>query len=113
MKKSIMGRNKIPSITSDEHLLRETMVNMIGVSSLTALSPSSLFIAIEMLPLQTQIIYDKIYGRWIFTTEHEDDWASLLEGNHCSGANFSFVEKSPEIAMAKGIHYYYHTRIKQ
>ena len=108
-----MGRLKIPEITTDSDVLSQTIMDMLGVDRLRAWDAASLFEAQQMMPFTTYLVFDKIFGRWVFTNEDEDDWCRLMSGHHCSGPNFSFVESTPEMAMINGIHYYYHTRIKE
>lgn len=86
---------------------------MMGVEPLRVWDLSVLTEAMTKLPFSTELVFDKIFGRWIFTNEDEDDWSKLMEGHRVSGPNFTFVSKDPEGAIIRGIHYYYHTRIKQ
>lgn len=108
-----MGRLKTQEITDDLNVLALTISEMMDVSTSGAWDMAVLLDAMTKLPFTTEIIFDKIFGRWIFTNGHEDDWIHLMSGHKVSGPNFSFVSSQPDIAIIKGIHYYYHTRIKQ
>lgn len=108
-----MGKLKTPEITDDNTVLEKTIVEMMGVQPIRAMDPSVLFDAMTRLPFTTELVFDKIFGRWIFSNEDEDDWSKVMDGHKTSGPNFTFVERAPELAIIKGIHYYYHTRIKQ
>lgn len=108
-----MGKLKTPEITDDNTVLEKTIVEMMGVQPIRAMDPSVLFDAMTRLPFTTELVFDKIFGRWIFSNEDEDDWSKVMKGHHVSGPNFTFVADQPEQAIIRGIHYYYHTRIKQ
>ena len=106
-----MGKLKIQPITNDQKLMAETICEMLGISSHTsAFSMNTLVEAMKKLPVSTTLHFDKIYGRWIFANHHSDEWpATELVDYSVSGPNFAFSERSPELAIAKGIHYFYHT----
>lgn len=108
-----MGRLKTPEITDDIEVLKGTIVRLMDVSHLRALDASVLLEAMTRLPFTTELVFDKIFGRWIFSNVDEDDWSKVMKGHKVSGPNFTFVELTPEMAVIKGIHYYYHTRIDQ
>ena len=108
-----MGKLKIQPITADEKVLTQTIVDMMGVAPIKAFDPGALFGAMKMFPFSSEIFYDKIQGRWIYTNEPEDYWPDGQTGHNVSGPNFTFIEQEPEMAMIKGIHYYYHTKVKQ
>lgn len=108
-----MGRLKVPEITDDHTHLTKTIVEMMGVQPISAWDPAVLFDAMTRLPFTTEIVFDKIFGRWIFSNMDEDDWSKVMNGCQVSGPNFTFVADQPEQAIIRGIHYYYHTRIKQ
>ena len=110
---SNLSNRHILKFTDDETILRKTISEMMDVHPNGAFNLHILFNAMTMLPFKTEIIYDKIYGRWVFTNQHEDDWEKVEIGcNNTSGPNFTFTEQTPEMAMIKGMHYYYHTKLK-
>ena len=85
---------------------------MMDVSSSKALTLEVLFQAVAKLPLSTTIYFDKIFGRWIFTNQDQDDWPKMIRKAHkVAGPNFTFVDDVLEMALARGIYYYYHTKI--
>lgn len=108
-----MGKIKIQPITNDLTVLKKTIVGMMYVEPIKALDLGVLTDAMTRLPFNTELVYNKIYGYWIYTSQHEDEWSKLplLPFRTC-GPDFTFIESCPEMAIIKGIHYYYHTRIK-
>lgn len=112
--RGVVGKIKIQEITEDIEVMTRTISEMMHVSSNRSWEPSVLFDAMTRLPFNTEIIFDKIFGRWIFTNEDEDEWSRVTKGYHISGPNFTFVStESPEQAIVRGLHYYYHIRIKR
>lgn len=86
---------------------------MMDVSATKALSIETLLKAVTRLPLSTVLHFDKIYGRWIFSNQSDDEWPKLFRKAHkVAGPNFTFVDEIPEMAIARGIYYYYHTKLK-
>lgn len=99
--------------TESKPQLEATICEMMGVSAGKALSIEILLKAITRLPLNTVLHFDKIYGRWIFSSQSDDDWPKVTRKAHkVCGPSFTFVDEIPEMAIAKGIYYYYHTKIK-
>jgi hypothetical protein len=101
-------------ITESRTHLEETLSEMMDVSTTKALSIENLLKAMTKLPLSTVLHFDKIYGRWIFSNQDQDDWPKWIKKAHkVSGVNFTFVDEVPEMALAKGLYYYYHTKLKE
>ena len=100
-------------VTESRTQLEDTISEMMDVSVAKALSIEILLKAITKLPLSTVLHFDKIYGRWIFTNQDEDYWPRVVRSAHrVAGPNFTFIDEVPEMAIARGIYYYYHTKIK-
>lgn len=86
---------------------------MMDVKEDKALSIEILLKAITKLPLNTVLSFDKIYGRWIFSNQDSEEWPKCERVAHkVSGPNFTFVDTIPEMAIAQGVYYYYHTKIR-
>ena len=86
---------------------------MMDVTEAKALTIEILLKAVTKLPLNTVLHFDKIYGRWIFSNQSDDEWPKMHKRAHkVSGPNFTFVDEVPEMALARGIYYYYHTKLK-
>jgi hypothetical protein len=106
-------------VTSNRLAIEETIAEMMSVSQVKALSLETLLQAVAMLPLRTCLHYDKFYGRWIFSTQDESEWPKPnLKQPHksahkVSGPNFTFADEHPEMAIARGVYYYYHTKVKE
>ena len=100
-------------VTENQNQLEETLSEMMDVSLTKALSIEVLIKAVMRLPVRTTIHYDKIYGRWIFSNQDEDQWPRVIKKAHIiAGANFTFVDEVLETALARGIYYFYHTKVK-
>lgn len=101
-------------ITLNRIKLEETLSEMMDVPVWQALSLEVLMMAMMRLPLQTRLAYDKIFGRWIFSNQDEEDWPKeVRQGQRVSGPNFTFIADHPAMAIAQGVYYYYHTKIKE
>lgn len=101
-------------VTENRQLLEETLAEMMDVSITKSLSIEVLLQAVVKLPVRTTISYDKIYGRWIFTNQDEDLWPKMIRKTQVvAGANFIFIDEVVEMALARGIYYYYHTKVKE
>lgn len=91
----------------------ETICEMMSVQTHIALSINVLLQASRRLPFNTSLTYDHLNGRWIFSSCEDDDFIpDGIRGFHVSGPNFTFCDMSPDMAIARGIHYYYHLKIK-
>lgn len=105
-------------VTSNRITIEETLCEMMNVSPAKAWSLEVLLHAVTLLPIRTCLHYDKIYGRWIFTNQDEEDWPKPGFGTvtksayKAAGPNFTFVDEHPEMALGRGIYYYYHTRVR-
>lgn len=103
----------IVHVTENRHQLEETLSEMMDVSVTKALSIEVLTKAVMRLPVNSIIKYDKIFGRWIFSNQDEDYWPKMVKQGHVvSGANFTFIDEVLEVALARGIYYFYHTKVK-
>jgi len=101
-------------VTESRTKLEETISEMMGVKEAKALSIEILLRAIVRLPFNTVLSFDKIYGRWIFSNQADDEWPRWVRNAaKVSGVNFTFVDEIPEMAIARGIYYYYHTKIAE
>ena len=100
-------------VTESTSQLEETLSEMMDVSTTKALSIEVLVKAVMRLPVNTTINYDKIYGRWIFSNQDQDEWPRVIrKGHKVAGPNFTFIDEVLEVALARGIYYFYHTRVK-
>jgi hypothetical protein len=96
----------------DERVLSDTIREMLKKELRQPLDSANVIDCITMLPFQTLIYHDKIYGRWIVTNQHFDTIRASTKTTF-SGANFMVVEPTFEIAAARAVHYHYHTRMKE
>lgn len=100
-------------VTESRTLLEETLCEMMDVTEAKALTIETLTKAMMRLPIPSMLHFDKIYGRWIFTNQDQEEWPKVLRKAHkVSGPNFTFVDEVLEMALARGIYYYYHTKLK-
>lgn len=101
-------------VTESRVRLEQTICEMMEVSEYKALTVEVLLKAVTRLPLNTCIHFDKIFGRWIFSNQDQEEWPKAVRKAHkVSGPNFTFVDEVLENALARGIYYYYHTKIKE
>lgn len=85
---------------------------MMEVSPTKALTSEVLIKAVMRLPIRTTISYDKIFGRWIFSNQDEDEWPKAIRyADNAFGPNFTFIDEVFEQALARGVYYYYHTKV--
>ncbi len=59
---------------------------------------------IEKLQTSTTLYYDKMAGRWLFSSLHEDEWAHIVTKIE-SGVNFCFIGPMPESVIIDGLLY--------
>ena len=103
---------KIPLHTSDEEILSQTIRDIMGDQDLAhPLATTNLFMATERLHFSTHLYFDKMVGKWCFSSLPSSMWPAELVSAF-SGDDFTIVDYTAEKAMAKGIHYYFHLRIK-
>lgn len=102
---------KIKAITKDITEVESTIMQMMNVPRSKSLALETLMDGIMKMPFDVTIHYDKIWGLWFCSNQHEDDWPKEV-GHKTSGPNFTFVEMTSEMALAKAIHYYFHTQEK-
>jgi len=109
-----MGVLKIDPLTNDDEVIKDTICKLMGLKfRAKAFSFPILMNAIEKMPFCSTLSYNKIYGRWEFSNYQEGEWLSDKQKfNKVGGLNFTFAEANPETAIARGIHYYYHTKVK-
>ncbi len=98
--------------TRDSVAISETIAEMMDCKCTEAFSIDILTDAMTRLPFNTTLCFDKIYGRWIFSNQDESFWPNGLPDYQCYGPDFTFVDHTPDMAIARGIHYYYHKKIK-
>ena len=98
--------------TSDLKILNKTIVEMTGVSSGSwpISNLNVLFECVEKLPCQTNIFFDRDLGRWVFTDIYDE---YLVSQEFFQRENFVVVENSINIALARGIHYRYHKKLRE
>lgn len=103
---------KIPIHTNDEELLSQTICDIMGNQDLfKPLATTNLFMAMERLHFSTHLYFDKMQGKWCFSNLPEESWPKERRSDF-SGVNFIITEFTAEMAIAKGVHYYYHLKIK-
>ena len=101
-------------MTNDTEKLQATLSEMTGGPEHSALSLNNLTDAMIMLPFDTWLVFDKRFGRWMFSNEDRDDWPDpTFNNDRVSGPNFTFVDNNPEMVIARAIYYYYHLKIKE
>lgn len=104
---------KIPMHTRDEVLLSNSIRKVLDDESLAyPLGTSSLFMAMERLHFPTYLYFNKLFGMWCFSNLPENMWPLDFKDSF-AGANFTFFDVTAEMAAARGIHYYYHLKIKE
>jgi hypothetical protein len=101
-------------LSNDIDEITQTIMDLTGASRLKALGTDNLLNAMELLPFDTTLTWDKINGRYAFSNEGEDEWRLIEDqvGHQVYGPNFSFVGPDRELVIAKGLHYYYHKKQK-
>lgn len=103
---------KTPLITRDEELLSQTICDLMGDQDLfKPLATSNLFLAVERLHFSTHLYFDKMIGLWCFSSMSEECWPKDYKSFY-SGPNFTIYEHTAEMALARGVHYYYHLKIR-
>lgn len=103
---------QVPLMTRDESLLSQTIRDIMDDQALSyPLGTTNLFMAMERLHFPTHLYFDKIYGHWCFSNLPPDMWP-LNYKDQLNGANFTIFDLTAEMAIARGIHYYFHLKIK-
>ncbi len=101
-------RKKIDLFSREESVLANTICELLGTSPIAPLSMRYLMDCFVKLPFSVSIYFDKIYGRYLVSNQHMDDWKDeTLDSTFC-GANFTVIDTSLEMAMARAVHYYFH-----
>jgi len=65
--------------------------------------------AVERLQFDSYIIYSKELRKWVFTDILDDD---LFYQEFFRNLNFVIVETDLNMALARGIHYLYHKKVR-
>lgn len=102
---------KVKAITTDITEVESTIMQMMGVPRSKSLALETLMDGIMKMPFDVTVHYDKIWGLWFCSNQDPEGWIKKV-GHQVSGPNFTFVEITSEMALAKAIHYYYHTQEK-
>ena len=103
---------KTPLQTNDEEILSQTIRDIMGNQDLAfPLATTNLFMAMERLHFSTHLYFNKMRGKWCFSSLPEEMWPADFKSDF-SGDDFTIVDYTAEKAIAKGVHYYYHLRIK-
>ena len=97
--------------TRDEDILSETIRDLMGVHShINPLGDVSILSkAIERLNIDAYIIYSRELRMWIFTDILDDD---LVYQEYFKHQSFVIVERDIGMAMARGIHYRIHKKVR-
>ena len=104
---------KIPLETRDEELLAQTIKDIMEDQDIfKPLGTTNLFMAMERLHFPTHLYFNKIMGKWSFSNLSQEQWPNDLK-TKMYGANFTIFDETAEMAIARGIHYYYHLRIRE
>lgn len=104
-------RNKVCLYSEDEIELGQTIKDLLGNQSLMSpLDAHYLLLAVTKLPFSVTFFFDKIYGKWITSNIHPDQWSGY---SSYSGPNATVYAESFEKSAAGFIHYYYHLKLKE
>lgn len=97
--------------TRDINILEDTIVEMMDCQGhRNPLGDTGLLLnAVERLTVDTYIIYCKELRKWVFT-DILDDY--LVYQDFYSHDNFVIVETDLNMALARGIHYKYHKKVR-
>jgi len=103
---------KIDPRTRDTDVIANTIKEMLGDKNLIApVCITRLIDCVDLLPFSLTIYFDKVYGKWAVSNQ---DLVTIREHSKTdfNGLNFTVVEFTLEMALARAIHYYYHTEEK-
>lgn len=64
---------------------------------------------VKTLPVDTYIIFSKEIEMWVFTNILDDD---LVYQEYFSDMNFVIVERDLWMALARGLHYRFHKKVR-
>lgn len=64
---------------------------------------------VKTIPVDTYLIYSNDLGKWVFTDILDDD---LVYQEYFGGMNFVIVEHDICMALARGIHYRVHKKLR-
>lgn len=104
--------SRVNPITLDESIMADTVREMLDDPRLhEPLEVHYLMDCLQMLPFNITIYLDKIYGRWVVTNMGLDHIREN-SSTEFSGPNFTAIENNLELALAKSIHYYYHSKMR-
>lgn len=106
-----MGK-KIPLDTRDEDLLSQSICDIMDDQDLfIPMATPNLFMAMERLHFSTHLYHNKMLGRWCFSNREHHDWPDEKK-TKCIGTDIVIYDHTAEMAIARGVHYYYHLKIK-
>lgn len=97
--------------SKDAEVLEQTLKDLLGKEYLfQPMSAENVITAIEMLPFNLTIYFNKITGNWSCGNLEDQvrDGATVY-----FGVNFSVTDYTMEKACARAIHYYYHLKLRE
>jgi len=109
--RDIMAKIKPTSTNPDQ--LADTVRTMLGKKVVSPLSVNWLIDCVEMMPFSLVMKFDKIFGRYIVSNEDESEWPPEGLQSNYHGTCFTIVDLTLEMAMARAVHYYFHTEIRE
>lgn len=96
--------------TRDTEILKETIREMAGIKKgHEAWTYEVLIELIGTLPCDTYVIYSKELERWVLTNILDDE---LVYQEYFSDMNFVIVEHDLWLALARGLHYRFHKKVR-
>lgn len=97
--------------TRDIEILNKTVAEMLDMKIhwLNLAKLDLLFDCVEKIPCQTHIFFDQNIKKWVFTDLYDED---LVSQEFFRRENFVIVETDLSLALARGIHYRYHKKIR-
>ena len=96
--------------TRDIEILSETLREMADLKRNVLLWNADLMLSlINRIPEDTYLIYSTDQKQWVFTNILDDD---LVYQEHFQNRNFVIVERDVCMALARGIHYRYHKKVR-
>lgn len=100
-------------LTRDTEILSQTICNILKDKDLfQPLDAHNLLMAATRLHFSVSLHWDKIFGRWVFTNMSKDEWSNQSK-DIVELDQFAFSDITAEMAMARGIHYYFNLRIDE
>jgi hypothetical protein len=101
-------------VTENKSLIEETLSEMLEIPREKVFDLDQLLRGLMLLPCNSYMHYDKISGRWIFSNQDEEDWPKWVQiGHKVAGLNFTFCDLTLEMAIGRGLYYFYHTRARE